>query len=69
MLTNEQIEQLSPKMGIPLAGVFFKDELPRKLEYNKSYFINLQDSTELDGSENDGTHLSLIHISEPTRPY
>jgi len=64
MLTNEQIEQLSPKMGIPLAGVFFKDELPRKLEYNKSYFINLQDSTELDGSENDGTHWCFLQVNK-----
>jgi hypothetical protein len=31
MLTNDQIERLSNKMGFKLAGVFFKDELPKKM--------------------------------------
>ena len=30
MLTDTQLEELSRKMEFPLAGVFFKDELPKK---------------------------------------
>ena len=41
MLTDQQIEDLAHSMGIPIAGCYFKDELPKKLEANKSYFINI----------------------------
>ena len=43
MLTDSDLKDLSKKMDFPLAGVFFKDELPRKLEYNTGYIINLDD--------------------------
>jgi hypothetical protein len=56
MLTDTQLEQLSRKMNFPLVGVFFKDELPKKMQYNKGYIINLDDSIDENGEENDGTH-------------
>lgn len=64
MLTDTQIEDLSRKMSIPLAGVFFKDELPKPLVSNKSYIINLQDSQTDDGSQNDGTHWTLLQVNK-----
>ena len=51
-------------MDIPLAGVFFKDELPLKLEPNKTYIINLQDSITDDGRENDGTHWTMLQVNK-----
>jgi len=64
MLTDSQIEDLAKKMSIPLAGVYFKDELPKKLEPNKSYIINLQDSETDDGKQNEGTHWTFLQVNE-----
>ena len=64
MLTDSQIEDLAKRMNIPLAGVYFKDELPFKLQTNKTYIINLQDSTTDDGHENDGTHWTMLQINQ-----
>lgn len=57
MLTNVDIERLAPKMNIPLALVGFKDELPKTLQANKYYCINLEDEQDPDTKEaNDGSH-------------
>jgi hypothetical protein len=64
MLNDHQIEDLSKRMNIPLEGVFFKDELPKKLTVNKVYIINLQDSITDDGDENSGTHWTMGYIRE-----
>jgi len=64
MLTDSQIENLSSKMNIPLAGCFFKDELPKKLESNKTYIINLQDSVDDDGNHNQGTHWTMLQVNK-----
>jgi hypothetical protein len=49
-------------MNIPLAEIVFKDELHAPLEYNKAYFINLEDSHDEDGKENDGTHWTYLQL-------
>jgi hypothetical protein len=49
-------------MQIPLADIVFKDELHTPLEYNKAYFVNLEDSHNEDGSENDGTHWTYLQL-------
>jgi len=64
MLTDKQIDDLAIKMNIPLAGCFFKDMLPKKLNVNKIYIINLQDSETEDGDENNGTHWTMAYIRE-----
>jgi hypothetical protein len=51
-------------MNIPLEGVYFKDELPKKLKTNRTYIINLQDSETDDGTPNDGTHWILLQVQE-----
>ena len=64
MLTDYQIEELTKRMNIPLGGIYFKDEIPNKIKPNKSYFINLQDSTDDDGNHNEGTHWTLLQVNE-----
>ena len=64
MLTDLQIEDLAKKMKVPLAGCFFKDELPRRLINNKIYIINMQDSETEDGDQNSGTHWVMGYIGE-----
>lgn len=66
-LTDLQIRELCDKMNIPLAledGIIFKDELPDELEYNKSYFINLEDEYGEDGSLNNGSHWTCLQVAK-----
>lgn len=63
MLTDLQVSDLAKRMSVPLAGCFFKDELP-KLDMNKVYIINLQDSETDDGDQNSGTHWTMAYIRE-----
>ena len=63
-LTDTQIYELAKRMQIPLAKVLFKDELPKKLEFNKTYIINLQDSVDDDGAENSGTHWTMLQVNK-----
>jgi hypothetical protein len=64
MLTDTQIEELSHRMSIPLAGVYFKDELPKQLQTNKTYIVNLQDSITDNGESNEGTHWTMLQINK-----
>ncbi len=61
-LTDTQIKELCKKMNIPLAGVFFKNEIPNALEKNKVYFINLDDDFDESGSLNSGSHWTCFVI-------
>ena len=38
MLTDTQMEELARKMSIPLVDCLFKDQMPKKFEFNKSWF-------------------------------
>lgn len=50
MLTNFDIERLCKKLDLPLIGVFSKDELSGVEREIGSYYINMQSSTDGDGS-------------------
>jgi len=63
-LTDYQIEELSKKMGFPLEQVCFKDELPYKIKYNKSYVINLEDEIGPDNKPNVGTHWTCFQVNK-----
>lgn len=66
-LTDTQIRELCEKMNIPLAsthGIIFKDEIPDELEYNKSYFINLEDEYDEKGQLNNGSHWTCFQIAK-----
>jgi len=64
MLTNTQIRDLSKRMSIPLANIIFKNDLPRKFEFNKSYFINLDDEYNTDGTLNQGSHWTCLQVNK-----
>lgn len=64
MLTDSQIDDLSKRMKIPLEGCYFKDDIPTPIKYNKVYILNLQDSEDDDGNQNDGTHWTLLYVRE-----
>jgi len=63
-LTDTQLKILAKAMDFPLAGVFFKDELPSKLEFNKSYIINIEDAEDENGNDNGGTHWTCFQINK-----
>ncbi len=63
MLTNSDIERLAPRMGIPLAFCDFKDMLPKKIEPNKFYCINLEDEQDKESlAINDGSHWTGFQV-------
>ena len=72
-LSNLDILKILKNQKININGIFMKDELPKLKE--GFYIVNLASEK----ANNGGTHwltfyytpdrLSLIHISEPTRPY
>ena len=63
MLDDTQLKELCGKMGVPLEFVGFKDELPRKLKFNRSYIINLDNSKDEEGKENEGTHWTCLQVN------
>jgi len=65
MLTNHQIEFLAEKMSVPLAYCGFKDRLPERLQTNKAYIVNLDDSVCKDtGIASQGTHWTGLFVAE-----
>ena len=64
MLNNDQLMHLSRAMHFDLEGVYFKDELPRKLKYNTGYIINLQNSEDEEGKPNDGSHWTALQVNK-----
>ena len=60
MMTNVDLENMADRLGLPIVGVFSKDELinddkaPRQIG---SYYVNMQDST-----KGNGTHWIFIKI-------
>lgn len=65
MLNNHQLTDLAQRMRIPLEGVFFKSQLKdMKLQFNKSYIINLEDEYGSDGEENLGSHYTTFQYNK-----
>lgn len=65
-LTNFQIEDLAKRMNIQLVFCGFKSDLKNqpKLQYNKSYIINLEDELDEEGEPNDGTHWTCFQVNK-----
>ena len=64
-LTDTQLEDLAERMGVPLIFVGFKDELKtRKLRYNKSYIVNLENEYDEDGERNSGSHYTCFQVNK-----
>lgn len=64
MLTDSQLKEMAPRMGIPLEWCGFKNTLPKKLRTNKAYIVNLDSSEDLDGDNNSGTHWTCFQVME-----
>jgi hypothetical protein len=64
-LTDSQIRELCVLMKIPLAenGIIFKDEL-ESIEYNKTYFINMEDEYNKEGRLNSGSHWTCFQVAK-----
>lgn len=62
MLTDSEIKTICPKMGIPLEWIGFKSDLPSVIKPNRSYIVNLDDETDLDGDANGGTHWTCFQV-------
>ena len=64
-LTDIQIEDLAERMKVPLIFCGFKDELSgRKLRYNKSYIVNLENEFDEDGQRNSGSHYTCFQVNK-----
>jgi len=64
MLDDSQLFHLSDAMGFKLEAVCFKDELPKKLKFNVGYIINLENSLDEEGNENEGTHWTALQVNK-----
>jgi len=63
-LSDSQIFTLAKRMRVPLKDVVFKDELHAPLEFNKCYIVNLEDSEDEQGNQNEGTHWCFLQINK-----
>lgn len=64
-LSNFQIEELAKRMEIPLIFCGFKSDLVgQKLQYNKSYIVNLEDEFDNEGKPNDGSHWTCFQVNK-----
>ena len=64
MLSDAQLEEMAPKLRVPLEGIFFKNCLPSKLKYNVSYILNMEDELTEEGKPNDGSHWVALQINK-----
>lgn len=64
MLTDGEIEVLAKKMSVPLVFCDFKDQLPNKIQTNKAYIINMDDTVDTEGNSNSGTHWTAFYINQ-----
>jgi hypothetical protein len=64
MLTDDQLWHLSNAMDFKLEAICFKDELPKQLKFNTAYIINLEDSVDEEGNDNQGTHWTCLQVNK-----
>jgi hypothetical protein len=64
MLTDTQIVGLAKRMNVPLVFCDFKDKLKGKLQYNKSYIINMENEFDSDGRRNTGSHYTCFQVNK-----
>ena len=64
-LTDTQIWSLAERMRVPLVFCGFKTELKNeRLQYNKSYIVNLEDEFDEDGHRNEGSHYTCFQVNK-----
>lgn len=55
MITDKDLIEIAKQERIPLNAIFMKDVPPKKIKYG-GYIINLQDSCDENGNQQQGTH-------------
>ena len=66
-LTDIQLEDLAKRMNVPLFFVGFKDQLEgkrKRIQYNKSYIINMENEFDEDGQRNSGSHYTCFQVNK-----
>jgi hypothetical protein len=64
-LSDTELWDLADRMNVPLTFVGFKDELKgKKLQYNKSYIINMENEYDEDGFKNTGSHYTCFQVNK-----
>ena len=64
MLTDVQIWSLGKKVSVPVVFCNFKTKLAdTKLQYNKTYIINMEDEFDEDGKLNEGSHYTAFQCN------
>ncbi len=58
-LSNFDIEEICKELKLPIVGVYSKDELERIDKYEGSYYVNMQDS-----DDGNGTHWVFMYIDK-----
>ena len=58
-LSNFDIEEICKELKLPIVGVYSKDELEGIDKYEGSYYVNMQDS-----DDGNGTHWVLMYIDK-----
>ena len=58
-LSNFDIEEICKELKLPIVGVYSKDELKGIDKYEGSYYVNMQNS-----DEGDGTHWVFMYIDK-----
>jgi hypothetical protein len=64
MLTDDQLFHLANAMDFKVEKICFKDELPKKIKFNTAYIINLENSMDEQGNENEGTHWTCLQVNK-----
>jgi hypothetical protein len=65
MLSDTQIWDLAERMDVPLVFCNFKDRLEKKkLQYNKSYIINMENEFDENGERNEGSHYTCFQVNK-----
>jgi len=62
MTTNHELITIAENCGIPLEGIYMRDELPEHIVYNQGYIINLEPATNEQGVANNGTHWCALIV-------
>lgn len=64
MLTDAQLQHLGDAMDFKIEKICFKDELPKVLKFNAAYIINLDNSVDEEGNDNEGTHWCCLQVNK-----
>lgn len=64
-LSNLDLLEAARKYKINLGGVYSKDKIPLKLQTNKGYIINLENSVDSKGGQLPGSHWVAFWLDSP----